>query len=295
MIMLKSSDGEEFEIEEAVAMESQTTKHMIEDDCTDNGIPLPNVTATILSKVIEYCKKQVEAKAKAKVESNNDELLLVGPPRRRLATVAASLTTKTSRHGTLTSCRGRVLRLSPTDPIPRSFSSVTHKWGNLARDSSAGQRLLLLHTPCHTLTPLELLLRRRRRSCELLLLLLLRRPHASSSSSTADDRARAPPPPPLTAAHELLLLLLRRPHAKLRLLLHRQPRASSSSFVGHARAPPPSADARAPYPPPPPATRAPSPPPVSSSSTPPPLDWRVAKIYFWSPLEIDIFGYLILG
>ncbi|KAK3136225.1 hypothetical protein QOZ80_5BG0429970 [Eleusine coracana subsp. coracana] len=76
MIMLKSSDGEEFEIEEAVAMESQTTKHMIEDDCTDNGIPLPNVTATILSKVIEYCKKQVEAKAKAKVESNNDELLL---------------------------------------------------------------------------------------------------------------------------------------------------------------------------------------------------------------------------
>ncbi|VAI23874.1 unnamed protein product [Triticum turgidum subsp. durum] len=30
---------------------------MIEDDCADNGIPLPNVDSKILSKVIEYCKK----------------------------------------------------------------------------------------------------------------------------------------------------------------------------------------------------------------------------------------------
>ncbi|GJM87892.1 hypothetical protein PR202_ga03891 [Eleusine coracana subsp. coracana] len=71
MIMLKSSDGEEFEIEEAVAMESQTIKHMIEDDCTDNGIPLPNVTATILSKVIEYRKKHVEA-GNSSVADNKD-------------------------------------------------------------------------------------------------------------------------------------------------------------------------------------------------------------------------------
>ncbi|KAL5572132.1 hypothetical protein UlMin_021729 [Ulmus minor] len=33
---------------------------MIEDNCADNGIPLPNVTNKILSKVIEYCKKHVE-------------------------------------------------------------------------------------------------------------------------------------------------------------------------------------------------------------------------------------------
>ncbi|WCJ35064.1 SKP1-like protein 1 [Euphorbia peplus] len=59
-ITLKSSDGETFEVEEAVAVESQTIKHMIEDDCADNGIPLPNVTSKILSKVIEYCKKHVD-------------------------------------------------------------------------------------------------------------------------------------------------------------------------------------------------------------------------------------------
>ncbi|XVF15960.1 hypothetical protein REPUB_Repub09cG0200700 [Reevesia pubescens] len=60
-ITLKSSDGESFEVDEAVALESQTIKHMIEDDCADNGIPLPNVTSKILAKVIEYCKKHVES------------------------------------------------------------------------------------------------------------------------------------------------------------------------------------------------------------------------------------------
>ncbi|KAM7518402.1 hypothetical protein LguiB_017364 [Lonicera macranthoides] len=38
------SNGEVFEVDETVALESQTIKHMIEDDCADNGIPLPNVT-----------------------------------------------------------------------------------------------------------------------------------------------------------------------------------------------------------------------------------------------------------
>ncbi|KAE8769919.1 SKP1-like protein 1B [Hordeum vulgare] len=64
MITLKSSDGEEFEIEEAAAMGSQTIRHMIEDGCADNGIPLPNVNAKILSKVIEYCKKHCQANPK---------------------------------------------------------------------------------------------------------------------------------------------------------------------------------------------------------------------------------------
>ncbi|KAF7019189.1 hypothetical protein CFC21_032390 [Triticum aestivum] len=63
-IMLKSSEGEEFEIDKAVAMESQTIRHMIEDECTDNAIWLPNVNSNILSMVIEYCKKHVQASPK---------------------------------------------------------------------------------------------------------------------------------------------------------------------------------------------------------------------------------------
>ncbi|XP_010440828.1 PREDICTED: SKP1-like protein 1A [Camelina sativa] len=62
-IVLKSSDGESFEADELVARESQTIAHMVEDDCVDNGVPLPNVTSKILAKVIEYCKKHVEVTA----------------------------------------------------------------------------------------------------------------------------------------------------------------------------------------------------------------------------------------
>ncbi|CAL5332107.1 unnamed protein product [Camellia sinensis] len=74
-IILKSSDGETFEVDEVVALESQTIKHMIEDDCADNGIPLPNVTSKILSKVIEYCKKHVETpKSEDRATGVEDEL-----------------------------------------------------------------------------------------------------------------------------------------------------------------------------------------------------------------------------
>lgn len=71
-ITLKSSDGEAFEVDEAVALESQTIKHMIEDDCADSGIPLPNVTSKILAKVIEYCKKHVDAAASEEKPSEED-------------------------------------------------------------------------------------------------------------------------------------------------------------------------------------------------------------------------------
>ncbi|KAL6289552.1 hypothetical protein ACE6H2_007062 [Prunus campanulata] len=56
-ITLKSDDNQTFEVEVAVAMQSQTIKHMVEDDCVDDVIPLPNVTSSALAKVIEYCKK----------------------------------------------------------------------------------------------------------------------------------------------------------------------------------------------------------------------------------------------
>lgn len=60
-VTLLSSDGEEFEVDEAAAVQSQTIRHMIEDGCAHSGIPLPNVTSQILAKVIEYCNKRVDA------------------------------------------------------------------------------------------------------------------------------------------------------------------------------------------------------------------------------------------
>ncbi|CAN0923057.1 SKP1-like protein 11 [Linum grandiflorum] len=63
LITLISSDGQTFQVEESVAIESQTIKHMIEDDCAGGDIPLPNVESKILAKVIEYCKKHIETEA----------------------------------------------------------------------------------------------------------------------------------------------------------------------------------------------------------------------------------------
>ncbi|KAJ4881836.1 SKP1-like protein 4 [Raphanus sativus] len=59
IITLKSCDDEIFEVEEAVAVQSKMIAHMVEDDCVDGEIPITNVTGTILTKVIEYCKKHV--------------------------------------------------------------------------------------------------------------------------------------------------------------------------------------------------------------------------------------------
>ncbi|CAN6163186.1 unnamed protein product [Urochloa humidicola] len=61
MFTLISSDGERFEVTEAAANMSQTIRHMIEDGCADGGIPLPNVTAKALAKVLEYCNKHAAA------------------------------------------------------------------------------------------------------------------------------------------------------------------------------------------------------------------------------------------
>ncbi|KAI3893382.1 hypothetical protein MKW92_027420 [Papaver armeniacum] len=59
MITLRSSDGWSFEVDEAIALQSQTIKRLTEDNWDYNGIPLPNVTSNILSKVLEYCEKHV--------------------------------------------------------------------------------------------------------------------------------------------------------------------------------------------------------------------------------------------
>ena len=58
-ITLKRSDGETFDVDEAVALHSQTIKRMLEGDRANNGIPLSNVTGKILAKVIEDFKKMI--------------------------------------------------------------------------------------------------------------------------------------------------------------------------------------------------------------------------------------------
>uniref|UniRef100_A0A0E0DVS1 SKP1-like protein n=1 Tax=Oryza meridionalis TaxID=40149 RepID=A0A0E0DVS1_9ORYZ len=65
MIKVMSSDGETFEMTEAAASMSRILLHMIEDGCADGaaGIPLPNVAAKPLAKIIEYCTKHAAAAA----------------------------------------------------------------------------------------------------------------------------------------------------------------------------------------------------------------------------------------
>ncbi|CAH2070442.1 unnamed protein product [Thlaspi arvense] len=58
-IVLKSSNGITFEVEEAVALQPEAIAYMIEDDCANDTIPLANITGDILTLLIEYCKKHV--------------------------------------------------------------------------------------------------------------------------------------------------------------------------------------------------------------------------------------------
>ncbi|KAE8703159.1 SKP1-like protein 1B [Hibiscus syriacus] len=67
-VTLKSWDGESFEVEEAVVLQSLMIKNMIEDGYANQEIPLPNVTGKILCKILEYCKMHVDG------ENNSDAL-----------------------------------------------------------------------------------------------------------------------------------------------------------------------------------------------------------------------------
>ncbi|KAJ1888690.1 hypothetical protein GGI03_005411, partial [Coemansia sp. RSA 2337] len=56
MVVLQSSDGKSFTVERGVATQSVLIKNLLEDiGESDEPIPLPNVTAKVLEKVIEYC------------------------------------------------------------------------------------------------------------------------------------------------------------------------------------------------------------------------------------------------
>lgn len=70
---LKSSDDEVFELDEAVAVQSQVITHLIEDDCTYN-MKAYNIEGKILAKVIEYCKKHVAVNGDSSSEQSEEDL-----------------------------------------------------------------------------------------------------------------------------------------------------------------------------------------------------------------------------
>lgn len=59
-VKLKTSDDQDRDVPYAVAKMNQTIATMIDDDCfeeSDEGLPLSNVSAAVLDKVIEYCQQ----------------------------------------------------------------------------------------------------------------------------------------------------------------------------------------------------------------------------------------------
>uniref|UniRef100_A0A0D9WL24 SKP1 component dimerisation domain-containing protein n=1 Tax=Leersia perrieri TaxID=77586 RepID=A0A0D9WL24_9ORYZ len=50
MIVVISADGEQFQLQESAASLSRILLHMIEDDCADGHITLPNVAGDVLAK-----------------------------------------------------------------------------------------------------------------------------------------------------------------------------------------------------------------------------------------------------
>ncbi|KAJ3274584.1 suppressor of kinetochore protein mutant [Terramyces sp. JEL0728] len=81
MVKLTSSDGQEFNVAEDIITQSQLIKNMLSDlEVGEAAIPLPNVTAHILTKIIEYATHHkndtpppLEDEMKAKSSDDIDE------------------------------------------------------------------------------------------------------------------------------------------------------------------------------------------------------------------------------
>jgi hypothetical protein len=64
VVTLISSDQEKFKVLREVAEESEAIRNILADTSDNSPVPLMNVRAKILKKVIEYCRFSVEVKAK---------------------------------------------------------------------------------------------------------------------------------------------------------------------------------------------------------------------------------------
>jgi len=130
-ITLKSSDCETFVIDEAVALESETIKHLIEDDCVNySGIPLSNVTSNILAKVIEYCKKHVEVGSSEEKHLKDDlrawDTEFVKVDQDTLVDLISAANYLNIKSLLDLTCKtvGEVMRKTTPDDILKTFSSV---------------------------------------------------------------------------------------------------------------------------------------------------------------------------
>ncbi|KAK1382515.1 SCF ubiquitin ligase, SKP1 component [Heracleum sosnowskyi] len=74
-ITFKTSDDEEFVVEDSVGMMSQTVKNIVEDGCEPFVIPLKNIDGKTMGKIIEYCKKHIEESDEAVLEEFNAQFL----------------------------------------------------------------------------------------------------------------------------------------------------------------------------------------------------------------------------
>lgn len=68
MVVLKCSDGEEFEVESLIANQSETIKNIIDDGCVEREVPLPNVVGSVLAKVLEYWNRHMSEKEEGEEE-----------------------------------------------------------------------------------------------------------------------------------------------------------------------------------------------------------------------------------
>ncbi|XP_060211362.1 SKP1-like protein 14 [Lycium barbarum] len=75
VLTLKSSDGDEFELEESIAIQSLMIKKMVEDGCAVGVIPLFNVDTETLTKIIEYLKMHQLTSNQEEIKNYDKEMV----------------------------------------------------------------------------------------------------------------------------------------------------------------------------------------------------------------------------
>ncbi|KAF8758304.1 ubiquitin ligase [Rhizoctonia solani] len=92
MVVLVTSDNEQFNVDKDVAERSVLIKNMLEDvGESDQPIPLPNVSSSVLKKVLEYCEHhRAEPLPTAETDNNADD------PRKRQVSELANGTRSSS-------------------------------------------------------------------------------------------------------------------------------------------------------------------------------------------------------